>query len=77
MSGIWSLFTDFAICPTLCSKASLKNIIDSLLAPGHQPTVFYQPEIPPPKLKPTESIISMNGFYKVVINTNIFTQFVM
>jgi hypothetical protein len=65
MSGIWSLFSDFAICPTLCSKASLKNILDSLLASGQQPTVFYQPDTPPPKIKPSEPIVSMNGFYKV------------
>lgn len=60
--------TDFAVCPTVCSKSSLKNIIDSLLTPGQQPTVYYQPIAPPLKFKPNDSIISMNGFYKVMLS---------
>jgi len=66
LGGVWNLLTDFAVCPILCSKSCLKSIVDSLMAPGQLPTIFYSPDIPAPKLKSTEPVISFNGFYKIL-----------
>lgn len=57
---------NFPLNLTPCySKASLKNIIDSLLSPHQLPTVFLSPKTTRPNIKPTDAVVSFLGFQKV------------